>query len=109
MTCNETLGFHSVTTDCKTCPKSVYISTFNYYNSCTFGKEWVGKGRLYFIGMSVVWWFLACESLHACTSVSGAVNTQSFVWKFFMRYIYIFIRSFIQVSLARTYSLNAGL
>ena len=27
--------------------------------------------------------------------VSGAVNTQGFVWKFFMRYIYIFIHSFI--------------
>ena len=26
--------------------------------------------------------------------VSGAVNTQGFVWKFFMRYIYIFIHSF---------------
>ena len=29
--------------------------------------------------------------------VSGAVNTQGFVWKFFMRYIYIFIHSFIHV------------
>ena len=28
--------------------------------------------------------------------VSGAVNTQGFVWKFFMRYIYIFIHSFIR-------------
>ena len=27
--------------------------------------------------------------------VSGAVNTQGFVWKVFMRYIYIFIHSFI--------------
>ena len=29
--------------------------------------------------------------------VSGAVNTQGFVWKFFMRYIYIFIHSFRQL------------
>ena len=29
--------------------------------------------------------------------VSGAVNTQGFVWKFFMRYIYIFIHSFIHI------------
>jgi len=29
--------------------------------------------------------------------VSGAVNTQGFVWKFFMRYIYIFIHSFIHL------------
>ena len=29
--------------------------------------------------------------------VSGAVNTQGFVWKFFMRYLYIFIHSFIHV------------
>ena len=27
----------------------------------------------------------------------GAVNTQGFVWKFFTRYIYIFIHSFIQL------------
>ena len=27
--------------------------------------------------------------------VSGAVNTEGFMWKFFMRYIYIFIHSFI--------------
>ena len=27
--------------------------------------------------------------------VSGAVNTQGFVWKFFMRYIYINFHSFI--------------
>ena len=30
--------------------------------------------------------------------VSGAVNTQGFVWKFFMRYIYIFIHSFIHLT-----------
>ena len=30
--------------------------------------------------------------------VSGAVNTQGFVWKLFMRCIYIFIYSFIDLS-----------
>ena len=30
------------------------------------------------------------------TPVVGAVNTQGFVWKFFTRYIWIFIHSFIQ-------------
>ena len=29
--------------------------------------------------------------------VSGTVNTQGFVWKVFMRYIYIFIRSLFVV------------
>ena len=36
--------------------------------SCTFGKGWVGRGCLYFIGMSVLWYecslvVFACESL----------------------------------------------
>ena len=45
-------------------------------HSSTFGKGWVGMSACPLV-------VLACESLH----VSGAVNTQGFVWKFFMRYI----------------------
>ena len=56
--------------------------------SSTFGKAAVGGSELFVLfGMSacplVV---LACESLLPMC-VSGAVNTQGFVWKFFMRYI----------------------
>ena len=31
----------------------------------TFGKGWVGRGCLYLTGLSVLWQFLACESLQA--------------------------------------------
>ena len=54
-------------------------------HSSTFGKGWVGMSACPLV-------VLACESLHVndvCT-VSGAVNTQGFVWKFFMRYVYKF-------------------
>ena len=49
-------------------------------HSSTFGKGWVGMSACPLV-------VLACEAYMYALCVSGAVNTQGFVWKFFMRYI----------------------
>ena len=70
---------------------SVYIFTFNCYVFIVpvsdFGKGWVGRSCLYFLVRVSFGSFslrkLTCYAL----CVSGAVKTQGFVRKFFMRCI----------------------
>ena len=57
--------------------------------SSTFGTGWVGMSACPLVVFARAYMYTLC--------VFGAVNTQGFVWEFFflMRYIYIFIHSFI--------------
>ena len=58
-------------------------------HSSTFGKGWVGMSACPLV-------VLACESLHVCTVYIWRCEHARFcVEVFFMRYIYIFIHSFI--------------
>ena len=63
---------------------------------CTFGKGWVGRGCLYCTGMSVLWEFLACESLHVCTVCIWRCEHARFCVDFLCAiYTFSFIHSFI--------------
>ena len=65
----------------------IYILHLTAMYSSTFGKGWVGRSCLYFLICVSFGSFSLREltCMHMC--VSGAVNTQGFVWTFFMRYI----------------------
>ena len=55
----------------------------------------MGSGCLYFIGMSVLWKFLACKRLHVCTVCIWCCERASFFVEVFLCAIYkiLFIRS----------------
>ena len=66
---------------------SVCISNLSTTYSGTFGKGWVGRDCLYFIGTNVFCSFSLREL--TCTHCVDlpTLNTQGFVWKFLMRHI----------------------
>ena len=55
----------------------------------------MGRGCLYFLLLVSFGSFKLARAYMYALCVSGAVNKQGFVWKFFMRYIKKLIRSFI--------------
>ena len=63
--------------------------------SCAFRKGWVGRGCLYFVGVSVLWQFLAHDGLHVCAVCIWRCGQARFCVEVVMRYVYIFIYSFI--------------
>ena len=64
---------------------SAYIFTFNCYVQLHF---W--EGVFVFLGMNVLWLFLACESLHACTVCIWHCDHARFCMEVFLCAVYKF-------------------
>ena len=77
----------------------VYIFTFNCYVQFHFWEGVGGQELFVLFGMSVLRQFQLVRAYMYALCVSGAVNTQGFVWKFFYA-LYINFHSFIHISVS---------